>query len=140
MFRRRPHNEGDRFFAADLMREELESRVQRKSPPGPIRFDAGAEDGTKRLVVLAPTQLGRNYPALTWFVALSADHDDLLAPFRSLIWYLMAAFALTAIAVLAIALWLSLRLGAPGIDSAVDMHLVDHAYSRAEGAGPDDER
>ena len=140
VFRRRPHNEGDRFFAADLMREELESRVQHKSPPGPIRFDAGAEDGTKRLVVLAPTQLGRNYPALTWFVALSADHDDLLAPFRSLIWYLMAAFALTAIAVLAIALWLSLRLGAPAIDSAVDMHLVDHAYSRTEGAGPNDER
>ena len=91
-------------------------------------------------MVLAPSQLGRNYPELTWFVALSADHSELLAPFRSLIWYLMAVFALTAMAVLTIALWLSLRLAAPSIDSAVDMHLVDHAYSRAEGAGPDDER
>ena len=39
----------------------------------------------------------------------------------------MLAFALTAIAVLAIALWLSLRLAAPTIDPAVDLHLVDHA-------------
>ena len=140
VFRRRPHKEGDRFFAADLMREELESRAQRKIAPGPITFDAGADDGTKRLVVLAPSQLGRNYPELTWFVALSADHSELLAPFRSLIWYLMAVFALTAIAVLVIALWLSLRLAAPTIDSAVDMHLVDHAYSRGEGAEPDDRR
>jgi hypothetical protein len=36
-------------------------------------------------------------------------------------------FALTAIAVLGIALWLSLRLAAPGFDPAVDMHLVEHA-------------
>jgi hypothetical protein len=129
VFRRRPHNEGDRFFAAELMREQLETRAQRKIPPGPFTFDAGADDGTRRLVVLAPSQLGRNYPALTWYVALSVDHDELLAPFQSLIWYLIAAFALTALAVLAIALWMSLRLAAPPIEPAVDMHLVEHGYS-----------
>jgi hypothetical protein len=137
VFSRRPHNEGDRIFAADLMREALESRAQRKAGSGPLTFDAGAEDGTKRLVVLAPSQLGRNYPGLTWFVALSVSHDELLAPFQSLIWYLMTAFALTAVAVLAIALWLSLRLGAPPIDDAVDMHLVDHAYSHPDVPEPE---
>ena len=132
VFSRRPHVDGDRFFGAELMREALESRAQRKAGSGPIRFDAGAEDGTKRLVVLAPSQLGRNYPGLAWYVALSVSHNELLAPFQSLIWYLMTAFALTALAVLAIALWLSLRLGAPTLDEAVDMHLVDHGYTQTD--------
>lgn len=140
VFRRRPHGESDRFFAADLMREQLESRARQEDTSGPIRFDAGTSNGTRRLVVLAPCQLGRTYPALAWFVALSVDHEELLAPFQSLTWYLMAAFALTAIAVLAIALWLSLRLAAPALDSAVDMHLVDHANSRVGGARPEQER
>jgi hypothetical protein len=135
VFSRRPHTEGDRFFAADLMREALEARAQRKGGNGPIRFDAGAEEGTTRLVVLAPSQLGRNYPGLAWYVALSVSQDELLAPFQSLLWYLMAAFALTALAVLAIALWLSLRLGAPAIDAAVDMHLVDHGYTHTDAGG-----
>lgn len=135
VFRRRPHTEADRFFAADLMREQFETRARQKDTSGPITFDAGSSDGTPRLVVLAPCQLGQTYPALAWFVALSVDHEELLAPFQSLMWYLMAAFALTAIAVLAIALWLSLRLATPVLDSAVDMHLVDHAYSGGEGAG-----
>jgi hypothetical protein len=43
------------------------------------------------------------------------------------VWYLGLAFTLTAIAVLCIALWLSLRLAAPPIDPAVNLHLVDHA-------------
>jgi len=138
VFRRRPHTEGDRFFAADLLREQLETRASRKEPPGPLRFDAAAPDGTGRLVVVAPSQLGRSFPVLAWFVALSVDQDELLAPFRSLVWYLLLAFALTAIAVLAIALWLSLRLAAPTIDSAVEMHLVDHAQPDAGYAdGPD---
>ena len=60
-------------------------------------------------------------------MALSVERDEITAPFRSLVWYLVIVFALTAIAVLGIALWLSLRLAAPGIDPAVDMHLVEHA-------------
>lgn len=125
VFRRLPHGEGDRFFAAELLREQLAARAMRKAPPGPIRFDAGAEDGA-RLVVLAPSQLGRSFPGLNWYVALSVREDELLAPFASLVWYLMLAFALTALAVLAIALWFSLRLAAPVIEPDVEMHLVEH--------------
>ena len=131
VFRRLPHGEGDRFFAAALMHGQLEARAARKEPPGPILFDAG-ENGTERLVVLAPSQLRRSFPELTWYVALAIDEDELLAPFESLVWYLLLAFALTAIAVLAIALWFSLRLAAPVIDSAVEMHLVEHPQRRGE--------
>lgn len=131
VFRRLPHGEGDRFFASALMQEQLAARAARKEPPGPIRFDAG-DNGTERFVVLAPSQLRRTFPDLTWFVALAIDEDELLAPFESLVWYLLLAFALTAIAVLAIALWFSLRLAAPVIDAAVEMHLVEHPQARTE--------
>jgi hypothetical protein len=127
VFSRGPHRPDDRFFASDLLREHLETQARRKEAASSIKFDATDQDGIERRVVLAPSQLSRSYPALSWYVAVSVEQDELLAPFRSLIWYLIFAFALTAIAVLAIALWLSLRLAAPAIDPAVDMHLVDHA-------------
>ena len=132
VFSRRPHGPDDRFFASDLLREHLETQARRKEGATSIKFDATDQDGTQRRVVLAPSQLGRSYPALNWYVALSVERAELLAPFRSLIWYLIVAFALTAIAVLAIALWLSLRLAAPTLDPAVDMHLVDHPDARVE--------
>jgi hypothetical protein len=130
VFRRRPHNPDDRFFAADLLRERLESRARLKEPRGSIRFDAQADEGTNRLVVMAPSQLVQSYRNLDWYVALSVDRNELIAPFQSLIWYLMIAFAFTVIAVLSIALWFSLRLAAPAIDPAVDLHLVDHGPDR----------
>jgi hypothetical protein len=132
VFSRRPHGPDDRFFASDLLREHLETQARRKEGVTSIKFDATDQEGTERRVVLAPSQLGRSYPALNWYVALSVERAELLAPFRSLIWYLIVAFALTAIAVLAIALWLSLRLAAPTLDPAVDMHLVDHPDARVE--------
>jgi hypothetical protein len=131
VFRRLPHGEGDRFFAAALMHEQLEARAARKEAPGTMQFDAG-DNGTDRVVVLAPSQLRRSFPGLIWFVALAIDEDELVAPFESLVWYLLLAFALTAIAVLAIALWFSLRLAAPVIDSAVEMHLVEHPPQAAD--------
>jgi hypothetical protein len=127
VFSRGPHRPDDRFFASDLLREHLEAQARRKEAAASISFDATDRDGTERRVVLAPSQLARSYPMLNWYVALSVERAELLAPFRSLIWYLIFSFALTAIAVLAIALWLSLRLAAPTLDPAVDMHLVDHA-------------
>ena len=126
VFSRRPYRQDDRFFASDLLREHLETQARRKEASSSIKFDATDQDGVERRVVLAPSQLARSYPTLNWYVALSVEQAELLAPFRSLIWYLIFVFALTVIAVLAIALWLSLRLAAPTLDPAVDMHLVDH--------------
>ena len=126
VFSRRSYDPRDRFFAAELLGQRLENRQQRKEEPGPLTFTAGTESGTTRVVAVAPGQLARSYPNLNWLVALSVDRDEITAPFRSLVWYLVIVFALTAIAVLAIALWLSLRLASPVLDPAVDMRLVDH--------------
>lgn len=134
VFSRNPYDPNARFFAADLLTEQLEERQRRKQEPGPIAFTAKPSEGPTRLVAVAPGQLARSYPNLNWMVALSVDRDEVVAPFRSLVWYLVLVFALTAIAVLAIALWLSLRLAAPVIDPDVDMHLVDHGnYSQMRG-------
>ena len=103
----------DRFFAADLLGEHLAQREQLKQEPGPLTFTAGGESGPAQLVAVAPGQIARSYPTLNWLVALSVERDEITAPFRSLVWYLVIVFALTAVAVLAIALWLSLRLAAP---------------------------
>jgi len=127
VFSRRAYDPNARFFAADLLREGLEKKQQNKEEPGPLTFTAKDTSGSERIVAVAPGQLARSYPNLNWMVALSVDRDEVLAPFQSLVSYFVLVFALTAIAVLAIALWLSLRLAAPTIDPDVDMHLVDHA-------------
>jgi hypothetical protein len=127
VFSRDPDSEGKRFYAAELLRQRLGLAAERKEPAGTIILTAQAPDETRRLVAFAPTQLSRSYSDLQWMVALSTDEEELLAPFQSLVWYLGLAFTLTAIAVLCIALWLSLRLAAPPIDPAVNLHLVDHA-------------
>ena len=68
--------------------------------------------------------------------AVSMDVDELRAPFRSLVWYLVLVVVLTGAAVLAIALWLSMKLAAPTIDPETVMHLVEHArVPRMEDAG-----
>jgi hypothetical protein len=126
VFRRRPHGEGDRFFAAELLRQRLEDRANRQEAAGPITFEARTDEGVDRFVAVAPSQLGQSYPELSWLVAISVDRAELLAPFRSLVAYLLLVLALTGIAVLAIALWFSLRLAAPAIDPAYDMQLVEH--------------
>jgi hypothetical protein len=133
VYSRQAQREGDPFFAAQLLRQRLDLREVRKEAPGPLTFVAQAGDGSYRVVALAPSQLGRSFPNLNWLVALSIDQNELLTPFRSLVWYLILVFALTAIAVLAIALWLSMRLAAPSVDPATDMHLVEH--SRIPGTG-----
>lgn len=120
-------NEGERFFGADLLRERLDDLANRKEPIASMTFDAQRNDGTRRVVAIAPNQLSRSYPELAWLVALSANQSELDAPFRALVWYLVLIFALTMLAVMGIALWLSIRLAAPAIDPAYDLHLVEHA-------------
>jgi hypothetical protein len=137
VFSRVPGSEGKRFFAAELLRQQLETAAERDEVAGTIVLTAQAPDGTRRLLAIAPTQLSRNYADLQWMVALSSDRSELLAPFQSLVWYLGMAFALVALAVLGIALWFSLRLAAPPLDPAVDLHLVDHAAVERIGVSPE---
>lgn len=134
VFRRRPHADGDRIFAADLLRERLQARANRNEAPAALTYEAQADDGTRHVVAIAPSQLAQSYPELSWLMAVSMDADELGAPFHSLVWYLVLVVLLTAAAVLGIALWFSLRLAAPPIDPAYDMHLVDHAQiTRLDG-------
>jgi Cache domain len=127
VFSRRSYDPKDRFFAADLLREQLAERERRKEGPAAMTFTARPESGATRVIAVAPGQLPRSYPNLNWLVALSIEQDEVLAPFQSLVWYLVIVFALTAVAVLGIALWLSLRLASPSLDPNVDLHLVEHA-------------
>jgi hypothetical protein len=127
VFSRRPYTERDRFFASDLLSQQLGERAARKEAPGTITFAAQPSEGGRRIVAIAPSQLGQSYPELSWLMALSIDIEELNAPFNSLVAYLVLVVLLTGLAVLAIALWLSLRLAAPTIDPAYDMHLVEHA-------------
>ena len=128
VFSRRAYREGDRFFASELLRQRLDEREARREASGTLTLDAKSdgENGERRLVAIAPSQLSRSYPELPWLVAISIQRDEALAPFRSLVWYLVVVFAATALAVLAIALWFSLRLAAPVGDPDYDLHLVDH--------------
>ncbi len=126
VFSRRPHSESDRFFATGLLTQRLDERAARHESAGTLTLEAQAPDGTDRIVAVASSQLGQSYPELSWMVALSMNRDELRAPFRGLVAYLMLLVALTGIAVLAIALWVSMRLAAPPTDPDYDMHLVEH--------------
>ncbi|HEV3486796.1 MAG TPA: cache domain-containing protein [Vicinamibacterales bacterium] len=126
VFSRRAHREGDKFFAAELLRQRLDEREARREAPGPLTLEAQGDEGGRRIVAIAPSQLNRSFPELPWMIALSSERDELLAPFRSLVWYLIVVFAATALAVVAIALWFSLRLAAPIGEPEYDLHLVDH--------------
>jgi hypothetical protein len=126
VFRRRPHAPGDRFFAADLLRQGVGDRKQALATSDPWSYEARSPEGSLRVVAVAPSQLSQSFPELSWLTVVSVEGSELRAPFRSLVWYLVLVVLLTAVAVLAMALWLSLRLWEPPVDPAYDMHLVEH--------------
>jgi Cache domain len=124
---------GARFFGADLVRERLAAAGD--DPQARIYFQARAGDDTDRVVAVARSQLYRTFPNLSWLVVVSMAESELLEPFRPMVWSLLGVIALTAIAVLAVALWASMRLARPGLDPALDLHLVEHPkVPRIEGA------
>jgi hypothetical protein len=112
-----------RFFATDLLRERLRA-VRQGEPQGHVSFSATAADGTSRVVGVALSQLRASYPQLAWAVAVSQDDSELFVPIRAQLISLMLVLALTAVAVLLLALWLSTRLAALPPDT--DLHLVTH--------------
>lgn len=127
VFSRRAFRPGDRFYGSELLQQILDERQRRKEAPGTFTYEAQSDDRAQRIIAVAPSQLAQSYPQIAWMTVVSVNKDELRAPFRSLLWYLVVVIVLTGIAVLALALWLSLRLAAPTIDPTIDMHLVDHA-------------
>jgi Cache domain len=124
VFSRQAMSPGARFFAADLLKERLSAT--QNDPQARISFRARSGDGSERVVAVARSRLHESFPNLSWLVAVSMDEGELLEPFRPMVWSLLIVIGLTAIAVLAVALWASVRLARPALDPSLDLHLVEH--------------
>jgi hypothetical protein len=124
VFGRRVTNPNARFFAADALRQRAEA-LRQGGPEQVAFFEALAPNDEPELVGVAPSQLSLSYPTLSWFVVVTQTQSELLAPVRALGWYLLAALGLTVLAVMVLALWLSIRIERPAF--AEEMHLVEHA-------------
>jgi Cache domain len=126
VFSRTTNDPNARFFATRELSERLGAlSASQGLGEERIHFSAEGADGQTHVIGIAPSQLSRTYPNITWLVAISQAADEFLAPGRTIGWYLAVLFAVTAILVLFLALWFSMRLSAPGVD--VDMELVEHA-------------
>jgi hypothetical protein len=112
-----------RFFGSETLKPRMDA-LWATGPIGTAHFSAHTPDGAKHIVGVAASQLGASYPALPWVVAVSQAESELVAPLAMLGWYLLMLVALTALIVVGLALWFSIRLGADAVD--VDMHLVQH--------------
>jgi hypothetical protein len=124
VFSRRSVEPNARFFAA----APLQARMQEIKQGGPehgASFRATTPDGAAWVVGIASSQLGRSFPNVSWVVAVTQSEAELLAPVRAVGWYLFAVFALVTVAVLVLALYMSMRLAAPQVEE--DLHLVEHA-------------
>ena len=124
VFSRQGVQSGARFFAADMLKERL--AAWKNDPQAQINFRSRSNDGTARVVAVARSRLRESFPNLSWLVAVSMEESELLDPFRSMVWSVMAVIGLTVMAVLAVALWASMRLARPAFDPSLDLHLVDH--------------
>jgi hypothetical protein len=125
VFSRQAVNPGARFFAADILKERLTASGD--DPQARISFRSRSSDGSERVVAVARSRLHETFPNLSWLVAVSMDESELLEPFRPVVWSLLIVIGLTAIGVLAVALWASMRLARPALDPSLDMHLVEHS-------------
>jgi hypothetical protein len=125
VYSRQTQEPGAKFFAADMLRDRL--GAAKADPEAHIYFLARTSDGTERVVAIARSQLHRSFPNLTWLVAVSIAEPELLQPLQPMVWSILAVIGLTALDVLVVALWASVRLARPAVDPALDMHLVEHA-------------
>jgi hypothetical protein len=124
VFSRQAASPGARFFATEILKERLAAAGQ--DPLERITFRSRSSDGRERVVAVARSRLHDSFPNLSWLVAISVDESELLEPFRPMVWSLLIVIGLTAIAVLAVALWASMRLARPALDPSLDLHLVEH--------------
>jgi hypothetical protein len=122
VFSRRFGEPSTRFFAPDSLHNQVQQLASGEALEG--GYFAASTGGRTMLVGLAPSQLARSFPNITWHVAVMQSEDELASPLQGLGWYLLLTFAITAIAILAFALWFSMQLAKPVMDT--DIHLVEH--------------
>jgi hypothetical protein len=111
------------FFATALLQERLQAL---KKGPAQFRtsFAASADDGTRHLIGVAPSQLSVSYPNLPWLVVVTQAEDELFAPVRTQVTNLLLVLSIAVVAVLILSLWFSMRLSAPPVE--VGVQLVEH--------------
>jgi hypothetical protein len=112
-----------RFFGANRLKERLDAAAS-TSGPERLFFTADASDGAAQIVGVATSQLSSTYPHLPWVVVAWQPEAELLAPVQSLYRSLLLVLALTAICVLGLAFWFSLKMSKPAV--GIDMALVPH--------------
>ncbi len=123
VFSRQAVQPSARFFGADRLKERLDAAES--SGPSRLFFTADTADGASQLIGVATSQLSSTYPHLPWVVVAWQPESELLAPVQSLYRSLLLVLALTAICVIGLAFWFSLRLSKPPM--GIDMALVPHA-------------
>jgi hypothetical protein len=126
VFSRQAVQPSARFFGADRLKERLDAAES--SGPSRLFFTADTADGAPQLIGVATSQLSSTYPHLPWVVVAWQPESDLLAPVRSLYRSLLLVLAFTAICVIGLAFWFSLKLSKPPM--GIDMALVPHAPIR----------
>jgi hypothetical protein len=137
VFQRSPTPDGAQYFAADLFRERVRA-LERGGPLGSQFFSASPSGSEAHwMVAVAPSQLGTSYPNLHWLVAVSQPEAEIFAPIRQQGFHWFMLVLTTALAVVVIALWFSLRLTRSPFDT--DFHLVEHAKTTGLQGG-DEER
>jgi hypothetical protein len=114
----------ERFYAAEPFKRHA-AVLRAGSPEQTGFFRAPAPNGETFVIGLAPSLLAATHPHLSWTVAVMQSEAELLAPVRALRGYLFAVFVLSAVSVLTLALWFSMRLARSPVGA--DMHLVPHA-------------
>jgi hypothetical protein len=120
-----------RFFASKELGQRLDAlKLTDGQGDGRVHFRALGQDGEGEVVGVARSQLGLSYPNLNWLVAVSQSEREFLSPIRAMGLWLALLFAVTAILVLLLALWFSMRLAAPAVDA--EMGLVEHAPAGEE--------
>jgi hypothetical protein len=123
VFSRQAVQASARFFGADRLKERLDAAES--SGPSRLFFTADSADGASQLIGVATSQLASTYPHLPWVVVAWQPESELLAPVQSLYRSLLLVLALTAICVIGLAFWFSLKLSRPAM--GIDMALVPHA-------------
>ena len=123
VFSRQAVQPSARFFGADRLKERLDAADS--SGPSRLFFTADSADGASQLIGVATSQLSSTYPHLPWVVVAWQPESELLAPVQSLYRSLLLVLALTAICVIGLAFWFSLKLSKSAM--GIDMALVPHA-------------
>lgn len=122
VFSRRTSDPNARFVGAETLRERLATAGADDVLAGTF-FRAVPQGEPGRMVGIAPSQLARSYENLGWIVAVSQAEDELLQPVRRAGWYMLGVLALTVLAFLLAAFWMSWQLATPLEE---DLQLVEH--------------